>query len=85
MTLRSDRAHPGVALAASRQQQSIVDQMVDPDLHGLIIDLGLVQARAAAPDQPPRLALVATKPLRWNSSTTLTPCAEFVRGRLDRG
>ena len=45
-----------MALSASGKQEAIVDQVVDSDLHGLILDPGLVKACAAAPNQAPRLS-----------------------------
>ena len=66
-----DRAHPGVALLAGREQQLAVDQVVEADRHRLVLDLAVVEPGAAAPDQPPRLA-VARRP---------GPCAGTARRR----
>ena len=83
-----------MALATRGQKQAAVDQMFDPDLHGLIVDLGFIQARAAAPDKPARIALArdqAAAPEQLDEPDTPLEVCQRHRGehldfasRLDR-
>ena len=71
-------------LATRREKQSTVDQMVDPDLHALIIDLGFVQARAAASDQPPRFAVARNQAAPPEQLDDAEPLREVLARDINR-